>query len=181
MNLPNALTILRILLIPVFLHKVLNGEFLFALVIYIVAAVTDGLDGFIARFWSMQTRLGTFLDPMADKLLVTTSFVSLAFLKVIPLWLALMVITRDVIIVSGSLVVYLMKHQLTVRPHPVSKVTTFFQFLYILMALFLAADPGRGAPGFLPPLYGTLGAVTGLFTVVSGAIYIRFGLRSLED
>ncbi|TNF50671.1 CDP-alcohol phosphatidyltransferase family protein, partial [bacterium] len=140
MNLPNALTMIRILLVPLFLYKVLKGEFTFAAAVYLTAAVTDGLDGAIARIWNLQTRLGTFLDPMADKLLVTTSYVSLAILNIIPLWLAIAVITRDIIIVTGTLAVYLLKHQLIIKPHPVSKVTTFFQFMTVLWALVLSSQ-----------------------------------------
>jgi cardiolipin synthase len=182
MNLPNALTVIRILLVPLFLYEVINGKFLFAAAIYLIAAVTDGLDGFIARFWNMQTRLGTFLDPTADKLLIATSFISLAMLGVVPLWLALAVITRDVIIVTGSLVVYLIKNSLTIKPHPISKVTTFFQFLYILMALLLSAGPAAGGiAGKLTVLFRPTGLVTGVLTVISGAIYILSGFRTLEE
>ena len=181
MNVPNALTIIRILLIPVFLYEVINGEFGIAAAIYLLAAVTDGLDGFIARFWGMQTRLGTFLDPMADKLLITASFISLAFMNVVPLWLALTVITRDVILVTGSLLIYLMKHHLVIKPHPVSKVTTFFQFTYILMALVLAHGPTGPSYRLLSLIYSPVGLATGALTVISGGIYILSGLRSLEE
>ena len=90
-NLPNALTVIRILLIPLFLYKVIQGDIGFATVVYVTAAITDGLDGFIARNWNMQTELGTFLDPLADKLLVATSFVALAVLQIIPLTISLSV------------------------------------------------------------------------------------------
>ena len=131
MNLPNALTLIRILLIPLFLYEVLKGQFTFAAAVYLAAAFTDALDGAIARMFQMQTALGAFLDPVADKLLVTTSYLSLAFLKLIPLWLVITVISRDVIIVAGSMAVYFLKESLEIRPHPVSKITTFFQIATI--------------------------------------------------
>jgi cardiolipin synthase len=172
---------IRILLVPLFLYKVLRGEFGFAAAVYLTAAVTDGLDGAIARIWNMQTRLGTFLDPMADKLLVTTSYVSLGFLNIIPLWLAIAVISRDVIIVAGTFAVFFLKDQLIIRPHPVSKVTTFFQFMTVLWALVLSSQMVMAdLPGVIKS-YEYLIWVTGFLTVISGGIYILAGFRSLEE
>ncbi len=177
MNLPNAITIIRILLIPLFLYKIIQGEMIFATAVYLTAAITDGLDGFIARFWNLQTKLGTFLDPMADKLLITTSFLTLSVLKIIPLWLALAVISRDFIIVGGSLLVYLMKDELTIRPQPIGKVTTFFQFSYILMVLIQSAYD----ISFVSNLYVPMIMSTGFLTIISGLVYIFDGLKALED
>jgi cardiolipin synthase len=179
MNLPNALTIIRILLIPLFLYKVIQGDIGFATVVYLTAAFTDGLDGFIAKNWNMQTKLGTFLDPLADKLLVATSYAALAILQIIPLSLALAVLSRDIILMLGSLTIYLMKGDLTVRPHPVGKMTTFFQFLYILLALLTTAQivPWPWLTQILMPT----AVITGILTIISGGIYILDGLRYLEE
>jgi cardiolipin synthase len=154
-----------------------------ATVIYLAAAITDGLDGFIARVWKLQTHLGAFLDPLADKLLVATSFVVLAVKGFIPLWLAMAVISRDVIISLGSLTVYLMKNHLTIKPHPVGKVTTFFQFLYILMILLVATFGfTRGGETLsLADLLFSMEFITGILTIISGFIYILAGFRELED
>ena len=179
MNLPNALTVIRILLIPLFLYKVIQGDIGFATVVYLTAAFTDGLDGFIAKNWNMQTKLGTFLDPLADKLLVATSYAALAILQIIPLSLAFAVLSRDIILVLGSLTIYLMKGDLTVRPHPVGKVTTFFQFLYILLALLATAQMVTD-PWFMQ-LLSPVAVITGVLTIISGAIYILDGLRYLEE
>ncbi len=150
---------------------------IFATAVYLTAAITDGLDGFIARVWHLQTRLGTFLDPMADKLLITTSFLTLSVLKIIPLWLALAVISRDFIIVGGSFLVYMIKNDLTIQPQPIGKVTTFFQFSYILLVLLQSATD---IP-YLSKLYGPMVLITGGLTIISGAVYILDGLRALED
>ncbi len=178
MNLPNALTIIRILLIPLFLYKVIQGEILFAIVVYLTAAFTDVLDGFIARTWNLQTKLGTYLDPLADKLLIATSYVTLAVLHLIPLWLAIAVLSRDIIIALGSLTIYLMEGELTVRTHPVGKVTTFFQFLYVLLVLLAATLVT--SDWFIRTL-GPIALITSILTVISGAIYILDGLRRLEE
>jgi len=180
MNLPNALTVIRILLIPLFLYKVLQGNYTFAFWVFLTAAITDGLDGFIAKVWNMQTRLGTFLDPMADKLLITTSYVSLAFLKIVPLWLSIAVISRDIIIVSGSVTVYHLTGHLDIKPRMVSKATTFFQFLTIVWALLIGAGVAKKIPS-LVPYFNPLALITGSLTIVSGVVYILAGFRSLEE
>ena len=177
MNLPNAITIIRILLIPLFLYKMIQGEMIFATAVYLTAAITDGLDGFIARVWKLQTKLGTFLDPMADKLLITTSFLTLSVLKIIPLWLTLAVISRDFIIVIGSLLVYLIKNELIIRPQPIGKVTTFFQFSYILLVLVQSDFDLL----ILSKLFGPMLLITGGLTIISGIVYLIDGLKALED
>jgi len=177
MNLPNAITIIRILLIPLFLYKIIQGEMIFATAVYLTAAISDGLDGFIARVWKLQTKLGTFLDPMADKLLVTASFLSLSMIGIIPLWITLAVISRDIIIVGGSLLVYLLKHELNIRPQLIGKVTTFFQFSYILLVLLGSAF----VIPFLSKLYNPMLFITGGLTIISLAVYILDGVKALED
>jgi cardiolipin synthase len=181
-NLPNALTVIRILLVPLFLYKALTGDITFAAAVYIAAAITDGLDGFIARFWHMQTRLGTFLDPLADKLLIATSFVTLAILGMAPLWLTITVLSRDVIIAMGSLIVYLMQGNLTVHPRPIGKITTFFQFLYVLLVLVTVVVQTRGYKTFwTAALTDPVALLVGALTVISLAVYIIDGFRALED
>ncbi|MBW2175094.1 MAG: CDP-alcohol phosphatidyltransferase family protein [Deltaproteobacteria bacterium] len=98
MNIPNTLTLLRILLTPLFAIFLIKHLFDFALLVFAIAALSDGVDGFIARVFRQKTTLGAFLDPAADKLLLVTAFVTLAIQEQIPSWLSVLVITRDVII-----------------------------------------------------------------------------------
>ena len=114
---------------------------------------------------------------MADKLLVTASFLSLSMIKIIPLWIALAVISRDIIIVGGSLLVYLLKHELTIRPQPIGKITTFFQFSYILLALLGSAF----VLPFLSKLHKPMLIITGSLTIITLAVYILDGVKALED
>lgn len=184
MNLPNALTVFRIIMVPMFLYEVLRGDMGIATLIYVGAALTDGLDGFIARVWNQQTELGAYLDPLADKLLVATSFVVLAVKGFVPLWLAVTVISRDVMISLGSLTVYLLRNNLVVKPHPVGKVTTFLQFNYVLLVLLMVSfdlHRGVGKGAFLVALKYPLGVVTGIMTIISGVIYLLSGFRQLEE
>jgi len=181
-NWPNALTVIRILLIPLFVYEVLEGHYTSGLVVFFIAAVTDALDGFLARVFRLKTRLGTFLDPMADKLLVTAAYVILGIKGMIPLWLVVAVISRDTIIVLGAMVVHVVAGELDIRPHPVSKVNTFFQLLTVILALFRGMTLGAG------PLHDWVVAslepsivLTAALTIVSGIIYILTGLRALEE
>jgi len=104
-NIPNILTITRILVTPFFVILLLKDMYALALMVFTLASVSDGLDGFIARCFNQKTLLGAYLDPIADKLLLTASFVSMAILHLIPEWLAVIVISRDVLIAIGMAVV----------------------------------------------------------------------------
>ena len=116
MNLPNSITLFRVVLIPFFINLMIYGYYRAALAIFVVACITDALDGMIARLMKSKTDLGAFLDPMADKLLIVSAFITLVLLKMLPVWLAIIVISRDVILVFGSIIVYFMQHNFTIQP-----------------------------------------------------------------
>ena len=180
MNLPNFLTILRILLIPCFLgfmlyYKPGENEFrTVALFVFLLAVFTDALDGFLARIWRQKTKLGSFLDPLADKLLLITAYLVLTLnteLSVrIPLWVTIIVISRDIIILSGVVLIVVMTGDIKIRPAPSGKITTFFQMATII-ATFLVL-PFK----FLYFIWVMTIAVTGL----SGFEYISKGIGILN-
>lgn len=134
-NLPNKLTITRILLIPFFIIFLVKEYHFFAIVAFGLAGLTDALDGLLARALNQKSRLGSFLDPIADKLLINTSFMTLAFMKRLPGWLAMVVITRDLLIILGVMAIYMVDHKLIFSPTFIGKSTTLIQMLTILMAL----------------------------------------------
>ena len=173
MNLPNALSLTRVLLIPLFVILIMNERFGWALVIYAIAGITDGLDGLIARVTHQRTELGAYLDLIADKILISASFVTLAIIQIIPSWLAVLVITRDVLIVTGLFVMILTNRHVRMQPSLASKVTTFFQISTILLALM--ARCGLMDAKFVSfAIYGTA-----IFTMVSGFHYIFMAARFL--
>jgi cardiolipin synthase len=174
MNLPNLMTLLRILLIPVFVIFIINKLLGWALITFVVAGITDGIDGMVARITHNRTELGAYLDPIADKLLLMAAFITLAIIEILPSWLAVIVITRDVIILTGILVLLLTNYHPRIQPSFISKTTTFFQISTIILA-FMAGYASIFKYLSTVAIYGT-----SIFTVVSGAHYIYIGTRILN-
>jgi len=169
------LTIIRILLTPLFVIFLLKDLFHFALLVFTIAAVSDGLDGLLARYFNQYSVLGAYLDPIADKLLLASAFVSLAVLKVIPPWLAVIVLSRDILIITGIAVFALTDIPIEINPSLVSKWTTVVQLLTIFLALL---DPG--IPG-IQITRGSLFWITAVLTIASGLHYVYIGLNILQN
>jgi cardiolipin synthase len=174
MNLPNIMTLARVLLIPLFVILIINKSFGGALVTFAVAGITDGIDGMIARITHKRTELGAYLDPIADKLLLSSAFITLAIIEMLPSWLAVIVITRDVIILVGFFVLLLTNHRPKIHPSLVSKVTTVFQISTILVVLMAGYYPVFNQLSTIA-IYGT-----SIFTILSGTHYIYIGTRILN-
>lgn len=175
MGLANWLTILRIVLIPAFVMLLVYRRPGWALAVFTLAALTDLADGWVARRRRSQSRLGAFLDPLADKLLLTASFVTLSFtgLRLIPKALTITVLSRDLLLVVGALLIHLLGGRLHPRPTRAGKVTTLLQVATVMAAMLSPYLPVRAA---LPPLIW----LTGAFTVASGLQYLVQGLKYLN-
>lgn len=170
MSLPNLLTLLRFLLTPVLVISLLNKHFSAATLIVFIAGLSDVFDGFLARRLNQCTALGSCLDPIADKIFVSASFILLAWLKFIPNWLAVVVISRDALILLGSLLLFLFNIHFEVKPSLLGKITTAFQIITILATL-LASLSYLHIP--LTPLFWfTMG-----LTVASGTQYLYKGYK----
>ena len=173
-TIPNLLSLLRMGLIPLFVIMVVNGDAAKALLIFLVAGVTDALDGFIARFWKQQSLLGAYLDPTADKLLLTTAYVVLSIPglnhgTLIPAWVTILVIARDVLIVAVALVLYLAVGIRKFPPSVLSKINTILQVAAV--GLVLVSGVFRDLRWIELAADTTLYLVAGL-TVASGLHYI---------
>ena len=167
MNWPNALSFLRIFSVPLLIWLVAEGYTTGALWLFALAGATDALDGFIAKRFHMETTLGRYLDPLADKLLLLAGFITLTVLDLLPLWLTLLVVTRDVVIVGGALVYQTMTGTLEIKPLRISKVNTVCQMLLLFLVLQHAV---HGAlQEWLDPLIW-LTALTTLFS--GGQLYL---------
>lgn len=171
MNLPNALTITRIILIPLFVTSVIYRRYDYALWLFVIAALTDTFDGLVARLKSQKTLLGNFLDPLADKFLLVTSYILFSIYGLVPTWLTITIISRDVIVVTGWIVLYLVTHTARVEPTITGKTAITFQLVlicYILLDINVS---------LLPDLRDYLVWVTAVFTIFSGLHYIYRGLK----
>jgi cardiolipin synthase len=174
MGLANWLTVLRILLIPIFVTLLVYRHPVVALLVFGLASLTDLLDGYIARRRGDLTRLGAFLDPVADKLLLTSAFVTLTYLKVIPFWIAAVVVSRDLILTVGVLVIHVAGGTVHPSPSMLGKLSTVLQMATVLAAMLSFYFRA------LPALPKLLAWVTAVFTVASGFQYITQGLRQIN-
>jgi cardiolipin synthase (CMP-forming) len=176
MTIPNYITILRLLLVPFVIWAMLSGKEAIALVAFIAAGVSDGVDGFIARRYNMKSELGTYLDPVADKLLLVSVFIVLAIQGFLPLWLVAMVVFRDALIVSAVMLSTVMGNPVEMKPLFVSKANTAAQ---ILLATLVLAHHGFDLDGELV-IQAFIGAVT-LLTTASTAAYLVTWLKHMAD
>ncbi|MDY6837483.1 MAG: CDP-alcohol phosphatidyltransferase family protein [Thermodesulfobacteriota bacterium] len=174
-NIPNSLTLLRILLTPLFAICLIRHLWVAALLVFAIAAITDGLDGFVARVYRQKTMLGTYLDPVADKFLLLTAFITLAVQGFIPSWLAVIVMTRDMVILFGVALLNIMDRDFEARPSILSKITTVAQLATVCSVLV-----GFQVPKMIS-IQSTLFWFTAAMTVVSGLQYIYRGLSILQE
>jgi cardiolipin synthase (CMP-forming) len=174
MGLANWLTVLRILLVPVFVTLLVYRKAGPAVLVFAAAAFTDLLDGWVARRHGLQSRLGAFLDPLADKILLTASFVTLTWLKVIPFWITAVVLSRDAFLALGTLLVHMIGARVYPRPTWAGKAATFFQVLTVLFGL-LGYYYWGPRQVWTPLLW-----VAAAFTLISGLQYLVQGMRFLN-
>ena len=136
-DIPNIITVFRFLLVPPLVLLLLSHRYGAALIVFGVAGFSDGLDGFLAKRYGWSSRMGALMDPLADKLLLVASFITLGWLGWIPLWLVALVILRDLVIVIGAMVYHwCVEHFETADPSLVSKLNTFTQILLVLAVMF---------------------------------------------
>ena len=182
-NIANGLTATRVLLVPLFAYLLISNRFRPALLVFVVCGTSDMLDGLLARWLHQRTVVGFYLDPIADKLLMATSFVVLAIVEVVPLWLAIMVISRDIFILVGSLLYLILLDSEDIAVTGISKGNTAVQILTVIY--FLASRAFPGAWGHVPAgsevwVTGAVVAMCALSTAVSGLQYLLIGIRKLS-
>lgn len=176
MTIPNLITVARLLCVPALVYAMILGELQLAFGLFLAAGISDAVDGFIARHFNQRSELGTYLDPIADKLLLVSVFVMLTWLDVLPLWFLMLVASRDILIVAAVLLSSLMAQPVKVRPILVSKATTAFQIALALVVLGqLAFDLNLSGVGH------TLLILTSVLTVLSAAAYLIDWLRHMSD
>ncbi len=154
---------------------VIQNRFGEAFAVFVAAGLTDGLDGLLARWLKQNTRIGAILDPIADKLLLSSSYIILAVMRIIPSWLAVVVLSRDLIIVSGVLILFLVQGGVEIKPSILGKLTTFMQ-LGTIFFVFLHHETG-----WLEVIIDPLFIATASATVISGLHYMALGAKLLNS
>jgi cardiolipin synthase len=178
LNVPNFLTLLRLLAIPLFLILLEDFRYSEALVVFIAAGVTDALDGAIARLTHTKTTLGSYLDPAADKLLLISAFIALGFMHEVPRWLTVVVLSRDVVIVLGYFLLFVMTQRtMEIQPVATGKLSTFLQLCSVTFVLVSLTRPALARP----VLESALFYVTGIVTASAGLQYMYRGLVWLQQ
>lgn len=172
-NLPNTITVIRILLVPLFVIYMQKHLFLLSLIVFTVAAISDGLDGLFARFFNQRTSLGAYLDPIADKMLLASAFITLAIQEITPFWLSVVVISRDILIMTGVLICTMADIKVKIQPSIISKFTTVAQLLTVFISLLYQVISPTLSTSWTNALYGG----TSILTIISGLHYIYKGLN----
>ncbi len=174
MTIPNVLTLVRIILIPLLVILLLENQLGKALGIFIIAGITDALDGLIARMFQQKSKLGAYLDPLADKLLLVTTYLTLAHLSLLPVWLVVIVVSRDMFIVLGVMTFTFHGVKFEIQPSVLSKITTLMQIITVIL--------GLSSPifGFHNMLLSSACIATAVVTTASGFHYLVMGMRIWE-
>ncbi|RMF97571.1 MAG: CDP-diacylglycerol--glycerol-3-phosphate 3-phosphatidyltransferase [Candidatus Schekmanbacteria bacterium] len=178
MNIANWITVFRILLVPFFIIFLLYGRFKESLWLFCIAGITDGIDGYIARSWGLKTELGSYLDPLADKLLLVSSFIvfSLKFPDLIPPWLTVLVISKDLIIVIGVIILHFLINEPKIQPSFIGKCTTAVQILLIFCSLLSKTSESS----LLLSTIDVTVYVAAFLTVAAGMQYVFYGTAQLN-
>ena len=166
-NLPNAITVGRLLAVPVLVWCIVADRLSAAFWIFVAAGISDGVDGFIAKHFNAESRLGSYLDPIADKAMLICIYITLGIEDQISSWLVILVVFRDVLIFGGAILSRVLDHELIIRPLFISKVNTVAQ---IVLAAFVLAELGAIVPGV--PLLVWLEVVVAATTAISGGVYL---------
>lgn len=176
MSIPNLITLGRILLVPVVVWAIASNAMLMAFVLFLVAGVSDAVDGFLAKRFNMTTELGAYLDPLADKALIVSIYLTLGINGEIPRWLVILVVSRDILIVGGIMLSWLMGNPLKIKPLLVSKLNTVAQIVFACVVL--------GSLGFnfeVPTLKLVLMGLVAILTLLSIAAYLAEWVRHMNS
>ena len=167
MNLPNIISLARLFSVPILVWLILTNHFNAAFWLFLAAGISDALDGFIAKHWKQSSKLGTYLDPLADKVLLMGVYITLGAIDQIPLWLSILVVFRDLLIIGGVLLLHVSKAEVKLRTLIISKLNTALQILLIIFVLAeLTFQHG------LWDMKQVAIYLIALFTILSGGAYI---------
>lgn len=175
MNLPNLISLARLITVPLIIWMVLKELYLLAFVSFLVAGLSDALDGILARLLKAHTTLGAYLDPLADKALLVSMFATLGYKSLIPMWVVIAVIFRDILIIGGAFLLFMIGRTFIIKPIVVSKINTFIQ---VVTVIYVLAQQGFELK--LPFVSDIIFYVVGASTIISGAAYIIIWLKHIN-
>ena len=175
-NIPNTITLARIVAVPLLVWLIIDQEMLAAFLVFMLAGISDAADGYLAKRFGWHTELGAYLDPIADKALLVTIYVTLGLAGHLPVWLVIAVVSRDILIVGAVLLAWMMSRPITVKPLLISKANTLSQ---ILLAGMVLAELGLGLG--LEQLIWVLIWVTGSLTILSAGAYFWAWLKHMAS
>jgi cardiolipin synthase len=175
LSIPNLITLARILAVPVILWAITSGEMRIAFALFLAAGLSDLIDGFLAKRFGMATELGAYLDPLADKAMIISIYVALGIVEAIPRWLVILVVSRDIMIVSAVILSWLVDKPVKLKPIAVSKLNTVAQIVYatvVLAALTFGWE--------IPLVKGVLMGLVAALTLLSVAFYVAEWVRHMN-
>ena len=176
MSIPNLITLGRILLVPIVVWAIAAGRLQLAFLLFLAAAISDGVDGFLAKRFGMQTELGAYLDPLADKILIESIYFTLGITGVIPLWIVILVASRDFMIIGAIILSWLVDMPVAIKPHTVSRLNTGVQIMYACLVL-----ASHGYQLSAEPLLTLVMVLVAILTSLSVALYLAQWVRHINS
>lgn len=176
MSIPNLITLARIVLVPVVVWTIAANEIYIAFLLFMLAAISDAVDGFLAKRFGMTTEIGAYLDPLADKVMIVSIYATLGIVGIIPLWIVILVVSRDVMIVGGVMLSWLVGRPVAIKPHIVSKLNTAAQILFACLVL--------AAHGFrfdAEPVLTLVMVLVAVLTLLSVGLYLVEWVRHMNS
>jgi cardiolipin synthase len=166
----------RIILVPVVVWAIASGQLRLAFLLFLVAAISDGVDGFLAKRFGMKTELGAYLDPLADKVLIVSIYVTLGITGVIPLWIVILVVSRDFMIVGAIILSWVVDRPVKIRPHMISKVNTGMQIVFACLVL-----ASFGFAFDAEPVLTLVMVLVAVLTLLSVSLYLAEWIRHMNS
>ncbi len=176
MSIPNLITLGRILLVPIVVWAIASGRLQIAFLLFMAAAISDAVDGFLAKRFGMKTELGAYLDPLADKVLIVSIYVTLGITGVIPLWIVILVASRDFMIVGAIMLSWQIGMPVAIKPHLISKLNTAAQIVYACLVLAT-----YGYQISAEPLLTLVMALVAILTSLSVVFYLAQWVRHINS
>ena len=178
MNIANIITLIRLLITPFIVWLILSGYYTLSLFFFIFSGLSDAIDGFIAKRFNQMTILGSYLDPLADKILIVSSILILGFIGIIPSWLLILIVSRDLAILGAVIISWIVDSDLKIKPIFSSKINTFLQILYIGFILLNLSTFGK-IDLFENHIIPYFSFIIGFFTLLSWIIYLILWLNNI--